>query len=63
MRFTRPKIIGTLKVNVMMSGGMAVINDIKNPPNKIIIQCDSEEQGEEIIQKLKNAKIGEVINF
>lgn len=63
MKFTRPKLIGTLKVKVMMAGNLAIINDIKNAPNKIIIQCDSMEQGEEIIEKLKAAKFGEVINF
>jgi len=40
----------------MMSGTLAVINDIKNPPNKIIIPCSSIEDGEEIIEKIKNKK-------
>ena len=35
----RPKIIGTLKIEKMMAGNWAVKNDIKNPPNKIIIPC------------------------
>ncbi|MDM1062951.1 hypothetical protein HXZ62_10330 [Empedobacter falsenii] len=56
MRLTRPKIIGTLKILRMMSGTLAVINDIKNPPNKIIIPCSSIEDGEEIIEKIKNKK-------
>ncbi len=45
----------------MMAGNLAVINDIKNAPNKIIIQCRSIEHGEEIIRKIKAAKPGEKI--
>jgi hypothetical protein len=63
MRFVRPKTIGTLKINVMMSGTLAVINDIKNAPNKIIIPCNSHEDGEEIIQRIKNAKFGDILYF
>lgn len=63
MRFVRPKIIGTLKVKKMMAGNLAVINDIKNAPNKIIVQCDSIKHGEEIIEMIKNAKFGEVLHF
>jgi len=40
----------------MMSETLAVINDIKNPPNKIIIPCSSIEDGEEIIEKIKKQK-------
>lgn len=63
MRFIRPKIIGTLKINIMMSGTLAVINDIKNAPNKIIIPCYSKEHGEEIINKIKNAKFGDILHL
>jgi len=56
MKFTRPKIIGTLKVTEMMSGTLAVINDIKNAPNKILIPCRSESHGLEIIESIKTAK-------
>ncbi len=63
MLFKRPKIIGTLKIKRMMAGNLAVINDIKNAPNKIIIQCESIEHGEEIICKLKEAKFGDVITI
>jgi len=63
MRFKRPKIIGTLKVHRMMAGNLAVMNDIKNAPNKIIVQCDSWEHGEEIIEEIKNGKFGDVIHF
>ena len=63
MRLIRPKIIGTLKIQRMMSANLAVINDIKNPPNKIIIPCSSIEDGEEIIKKIKNTKAGETIFF
>jgi len=63
MRFIRPKIIGTLKIQRMMLGTLAVINDIKNAPNKIIIPCSSIKEGEEIIEKIKNTKTGETIFF
>lgn len=63
MQFIRPKIIGTLKIEKMMGGNLAVINDIKNPPNKIIIQCRSKEHGEEIIQVIKEAKPGNRLFF
>lgn len=45
----------------MMAGNWAVMNDIKNSPNKIIIQCRSAEHGEEIIEKIKAAKYGDVL--
>jgi hypothetical protein len=63
MRFVRPKIIGTLKVQEMMSGTLAVMNDIKNPPNKIIVPCESKEHGEEIIKRIKDAKFGDVLHL
>jgi hypothetical protein len=63
MRFIRPKIIGTLKIQRMMAGNLAVMNDIKNSPNKIIIVCDSISDGEEIIRKIKEAKYGDVLHF
>lgn len=63
MKFIRPKIIGNLKVQKMMLGNLAVTNDIKNPPNKIIIPCCNAKAGEEIISMIKNAKPGEVLIF
>lgn len=63
MRFIRPKVIGTLKVHRMKSGTLAVVNDIKNPPNRIIVPCQSFEHGEEIISKIKECKSGEEIHF
>jgi hypothetical protein len=63
MLFKRPKIIGTLRIRQMMAGNLAVMNDIKNAPNKIIIQCRSIEHGEEIIDKLKGAKFGDEISI
>jgi hypothetical protein len=63
MHIIRPKIIGTLKIHKMLAGNWAVMNDIKNPPNKIIIPCRSLEHGEEIIQKIKEAKFGETIHL
>jgi hypothetical protein len=59
----RPKIIGTLKIKRMRAGNLAVINDIKSPPNKIIVQCSSLEHGEEIIAKIKAASAGERISL
>ena len=61
VQLIRPKIIGTLKIKKMMAGNLAVINDIKSTPNKIIIPCRSIEHGEEIINKLKESNAGEVI--
>jgi len=63
MRFIRPKIVGTLKVQKMMAGNLAVINDIKNAPNKIMVQCDSIKHGEEIIERIQAAKFGDVLHF
>ncbi len=61
MRVVKPKILGELKVTLMMAGNYAVTNGIKNAPNKLIIQCDSYEHGLEIIDRLKSIKVGEVI--
>lgn len=47
----------------MMSGGLAVTNDIKSSPNKIIIPCRSNEHGEEIIEKITHSKPGELLYF
>jgi hypothetical protein len=63
MAFKRPKIIGTMKIQRMMAGNLAVMNDIKNAPNKIIVQCDTWEHGEEIIERIKNAKFGDILHF
>lgn len=46
-----------------MAGNLAVMNDIKNAPNKIIIQCDSKQHGEEIINRIKEAKFGDILHF
>ena len=63
MRFERPKTIGTLKIQKMMAGNWAVINDIKNAPNKIIIPCKTIEEGQQIIEKIKKAKYGDILHF
>jgi hypothetical protein len=47
----------------MMAGNLAVKNDIKNAPNKIVVQCSSYEHGEEIIKKIKESKAGEILHF
>ena len=57
MRVIKPKIIGTLKVQRMLAGNYAVINGIKNAPNKLIIPCDSYEHGLQIIKRLKNCQV------
>lgn len=61
MHFIRPKILGTLKIQKMMAGNWAVMNDFKNPPNKIIVPCRSIAHGEEIIEKIKAGKPGDKI--
>jgi hypothetical protein len=61
MQLRRPKVIGTLTIERMMAGNLAVKNDIKNPPNKIIIACRSIEHGEEIIKKIKESKPGDML--
>lgn len=63
MHLIRPKILGTLKIEKMRAGNLAVINDIKNPPNKIIITCRSKEHGEEIIKLLKESKAGDLLHL
>jgi hypothetical protein len=63
MRSIRPKIIGTLKVQEMMSGTLAVINDIKNAPNKIIVPCQSKAHGAEIIRLIQEAKFGDILHL
>ena len=63
MQLIRPKILGALKIEKMMAGNLAVINDIKSTPNKIIIPCRSVEHGEEIIAKLKAAKTGQLLHL
>ncbi|WP_090386528.1 hypothetical protein [Dyadobacter sp. SG02] len=62
MKLIRPKIIGTLIVREMMAGNLAVVNDIKNAPNKIIIPCRSAADGYEIIEQLKCSKPGEILH-
>lgn len=61
MRFKVPKIIGNLEISIMRSGTYAVINDIRNPPNKIIVPCTTVEHGNEIISKITKAKPGDLI--
>jgi len=63
MKIIRSKIIGTLRIRVMMAGNLAVVNDIRNAPNKIIIPCRSEADGYEIIERLKHSKPGETLHF
>ena len=62
MKITRPKILGTLEIKLMIAGNFAVVNGIKNAPNKLIIPCNSYEHGVEIIERLKILKAGEIIH-
>ncbi|WP_164731213.1 hypothetical protein [Entomomonas moraniae] len=41
------------KVHNMMSGNLAIINDIRNGANKIIVPCFSIEDGKRIISLTK----------
>ena len=43
------------------AGNLAVVNGIKNSTNKIVIPCKTWEDGEEIIEQLKNSKAGDLI--
>lgn len=63
MSFKRPKIIGTLKIRVMMAGNFAVVNGVKNAPNKIIIPVRSWEHGEEVIERITGAKFGDILHL
>lgn len=61
MKLIRPKIIGHLKIQKMMAGNWAVINDITNSTNRICIPCKTKKEGEEIIEKLQSSKFGDEI--
>ncbi len=63
MKIVRPKILGELKIKLMMAGNYAVVNGIKNSPNKLIIPCETYEHGLEIIERLKSLKVGEIIHI
>jgi hypothetical protein len=63
VQLIRPQIIGTLTIRTMLAGNYAVVNDIKNPPNKIIIACRSKAHGAEIIANLKSSKPGELLHL
>ncbi|WP_292008830.1 hypothetical protein [Chryseobacterium sp.] len=61
MKIIRPKILGTLKINIALAGNYLIINGINKPPNKIRIPCDTYEDALEIVKRLENAKAGDVI--
>jgi hypothetical protein len=63
MRFVRPKIIRTLKIQVIMAGNLSVVNDIKNAPNKIRILCESKAHGVEIIKTIQESKPRDILHF
>lgn len=46
-----------------MAGNWAVINDIKNAPNKIVIPCATIQEGEEIIKRIKESKYKDILHF
>lgn len=63
MKIIRPKMLGTLEIKVALAGNFLVTNGIRKPPNKISIPCDSYQDALEIIEILKNAKVGEIIHI
>lgn len=63
MEFKVPKIVGELKIQKMMAGNYAVVNGIKNAPNKIIIASRDYEHALQIIEKIKQAKSGDRIQL
>ena len=62
-QYKRPKIIGELKIIYNKAGGLSVHNGVKQGKNKIMLPCRSDEHGQEIIEKLNNAKPNEVIYY
>ena len=63
MRVIKPKILGTLEIKIALAGNYFVTNGVRKPPNKISIPCESYEEAVEIIDRLKNAKVGDVLHF
>lgn len=61
MRVIKPKILGTLKIEKALAGNFLVTNGVRKPPNKINIPCESYEDALEIVEQLKNSKVGDVI--
>ncbi len=63
MKIIRPKSLGTLEIKVALAGNFLVTNGIRKPSNKINIPCDSYQDALEIIERLKNADVGEIIHI
>lgn len=61
MKIIRPKILGTLLIKTAIAGNYLIENGINKPPNKIRIPCNTYEDALEIVEQLKNAKVGDVI--
>jgi len=61
MKVIKPKILGTLQIKKAIAGNYLVENGVNKPPNKIRIPCDTYENAIEIIEQLKNAKVGDII--
>lgn len=61
MRIIKPKILGTLQIKKAIANNYIVENGINKPPNKIRIPCETYEDALEIIEQLKNAKVGDII--
>jgi hypothetical protein len=61
MKLIVPKVIGNLTIRTMKYGNLAVVNNVKNSTNGICIPCRSYEDGEDIIEKIKGAKAGDMI--
>lgn len=47
----------------MMAGNYAIMNDINNASNKIILQCNSKQYDVEITNLLIEAKFGHILHF
>lgn len=62
MKIIRPKILGTLQIKKAIAGNFLIENGINKPPNKLLIPCENYENALEIIEKLKNAKVGDIIH-
>ncbi|MCA6068298.1 hypothetical protein JI747_013980 [Chryseobacterium sp. RG1] len=61
MKIIRPKILGTLQIKIAIAGNYLIENGINKPPNKIRIPCNTYEDALEILEQLKNAKVGDII--
>lgn len=57
----RPKNISELTIITNKAGGLSVHNGIKSGANRIMIPCRDVQHGQAIIEKIINAKAGNLI--